>query len=533
MKKQAKRLLWDQRRQFWRLVNDRKPLGLANLRPLHSSRRFSARLWGSGRCPQLRQQFVHPSTHLLRRELAMLVFPQTQLSYSQTTCQNQKIMRNGNDEAPTLELFWGTQTRLIPKQCLFVKAIAMFLAKAMDISQSHLRDVRILVPNPDEPTDTGIALAICRRWAYDANDRQFQPISAFDVQVLPPGDLDHSLGCIQAFPVSIRLPVSRLIVGLQFLASLTRCSPFACWRRRWAIKTAVAFETDQRPLDGQRAAFAPQPGRIVSSIHVANGVLRQTPGHLCQLCKSNLCGGHLRTYALLIQDVGPTTRCLRQDHHRRKLPSVGHRFLAFRQIMHVLRAAICRGNRFRARYPACVNRDQQRFLLAGLRQKMDKDLLQALLVNLSVFQSLIQAGPPTLERWRQRQFWERLRPIFADQRVRQIEQGIFRSLETTIDPMTKRFQCVKVHPSNAPFVLFVISEQYSVWQSFAREVACFGYVSLNKNLLQIANSPLLMLNLLHISISVVVKIAVCWQLIAAILQCFYDHLLKADNHCCI
>jgi hypothetical protein len=145
MGKHTKPLFRDQFGQFRRLTNDRKPLGLTNLRSLGSARRFSARLWRSGWGAQLGQQLVHPASHLLRRRFAVHVFPRMQLSLDQLACQNQMIVDNGYDVGPALELFRGSQTGLVPHQGLFIETIAMFLAEAQNIAQSYLHKIGCLI----------------------------------------------------------------------------------------------------------------------------------------------------------------------------------------------------------------------------------------------------------------------------------------------------------------------------------------------------------------------------------------------------
>src|SRR5450755_4791308 len=96
MKKSAKSLDWDQQRQFWRLANDRKPHGLANLDPRTAAFGFSARLGWFGRGTQTWQQFVHPASHLLRGRLALLVFPWAQFWLNQVAGQHQMIVRDSD-----------------------------------------------------------------------------------------------------------------------------------------------------------------------------------------------------------------------------------------------------------------------------------------------------------------------------------------------------------------------------------------------------------------------------------------------------
>src|SRR6266567_1380032 len=469
MKMGAKSSLWDQFWQFWLFFDDRKPLGLAHLGPFSPTRRFSTRSWRASRCPQLWQQFAHPATHVLRSCLALLVFPWTKLGGNAMASQDQKIVGNGHEKRPPLKLFGRAQSRFCPQQALFVKAIAVFLAKATDISQANVRDVCLLVAKPDEPTHARISLFVGRVRAHNADDRHFQPPSSLDMYGLPPGNRNGTFFGILALPMTIWVPMRRFIVGLQFVPILAWCSSLACACGSTSVKTAIAFQADQRAFPWQGAASAPKPERVVSSIQHADGVLRQPRHHTLHLGKSHLSGRCVRTHALLIQDVGPTAGGLRQGYYRRELPSIGHRFVAIGQIMHMLRAPIRRGDRLRASYATGIYPNPQRFFWAGIGQIPGKHFLQVVLVYHTVFQCLIQAWPLTLKMRRQRQFWERLRSIFGQQGVNDVKQSIFGSSKTAICIVTKCFDCVKVQSGHAPFIVWLIWEQYSLWQSFARE----------------------------------------------------------------
>src|SRR5947209_14815399 len=269
MRQRVKRLDRHQFRGFWRLPHDRKALGLANCRPFCSPRRFSAGLWGTSRGPQLWQQFVHPATHLLGSRFPLFAFPRMKLPGDQRTCQDHVIVGNGDNGAPALELGRRAQTRLCPQQGLFVKAIPMLLTKAQNISQSDLHDVGVLLSNPNEPTDTGIALFVRRMRTHNADDGQFQPPSPFHMQVVPPGNLDCLPLGILALPMTRWRPMRRFIVGLQFVSILTWCSWLPSTLGSGSVKAAVPFETNQRPFQGQGTPLAPQPRRVVSSVQDA------------------------------------------------------------------------------------------------------------------------------------------------------------------------------------------------------------------------------------------------------------------------
>jgi hypothetical protein len=84
-------------------------------------------------------------------------------------------------------------------------------------------------------------------------------------------------------------------------------------------------------------------------------------------------------------------------------------------------------------------------------------------------QRFIDAGPASLKEHRERQFGDTAGLRFTQQGIAQIEQGIGTAFKTGIELLTKAFQCVKVHPSNAP--LFMIGKHYSFGQAFAKSLA--------------------------------------------------------------
>jgi hypothetical protein len=256
----------------------------------------------------------------------------------------EQIMDESNNQAPSLETFGSTDLWLIPQQTLFVETIAMLLTETMDGGKSHLSHICLLVPNPDEPTHLGITLLVAREGTHYANDRQWQPLGVFEVQLLPPRNLDRQ--CLWTLPVPVWIGMGRLIVVLQLVSMLSWCSSLTRRCGSTTIKTAIAFETDQGFLDWQFTALAPQSGRIVPTIHEGDDVLRQMRPHLRQLGKCHLGRRRLYPYPLLVQNVRPTAGGCWQYHQYRKLPSKRHRFLVLPKIVDELGAPICRGNRF-------------------------------------------------------------------------------------------------------------------------------------------------------------------------------------------
>src|SRR5579859_744929 len=160
MKMRAKRSEKLQLRHFWRLSDNRKALSLAHSGPFCSSRRFSARSWGTSRGPKIWQQFVHPATHLLQGRLAMPVFPWAQCWSGQVACENQEIVSRRNQVTPSLKLRRSPHPHVFPEQGLFVETIPMFLAKAMHIRERHDGDIGLLITDPNKPTGAWIARGI-------------------------------------------------------------------------------------------------------------------------------------------------------------------------------------------------------------------------------------------------------------------------------------------------------------------------------------------------------------------------------------
>src|SRR5437764_10131854 len=227
MKKLVRRSHWNRLRQSWRLANDRKACCLANLGPFDAAWRFSTRFGWVSRGPQSRQQCVQPASHLLRGTRTPLVFPRAKLGLDQITCQNQMIVGNGDQVAPTLKLFGGAHTRLVPKQRLFLKTIAMLLAEAQSITQGNRDQIGLLIPNPDHPAHARVPLSVGRMRAHDLDHRHLQPPSVFDMHLLPPRELDGSGRSILTLPGAIRVAMRRGILWLPFVPILARCPWFA------------------------------------------------------------------------------------------------------------------------------------------------------------------------------------------------------------------------------------------------------------------------------------------------------------------
>src|SRR5579859_1548923 len=93
--------------------------------------------------------------------LALLVFPGTQDSRNHIACEGEQIVDDSHNPTPAIELLWGAQTGIGPKQGLFVKAIAMFLSETQTVRQSHLGQAFLwILSDVDKPADLGIAFRI-------------------------------------------------------------------------------------------------------------------------------------------------------------------------------------------------------------------------------------------------------------------------------------------------------------------------------------------------------------------------------------
>ena len=447
---------WNKLRQRGRFADDRKPWCLAHLRPCCPAFRFSTRVGWFGRGTQTWQQCVHPASHLLRGRGALLAFPRTPFSFDHIASQHQMIVDTGDDVTPPLKLLWGSQTRCLPQQSLFVKAIAMLLPKTQHIPQSDLNDIGFLISYPHKPAHAWITLFVGRMRPHDPHNGHFQPASLFDMHTLPAGDFHWTTFGIRAFPHAIWLAMRRGIFGLQF-GPIFAWAPFlARWSRSRSIQTAIAFETTQY-THIQRATPAPQPVRIIASVQHHNGVFGQMGHQPSELSLRYLNGGGVRCHPLLIQDVRPATSWVCQDDHSRKLPAKRDWLRTFWQIVHVLGRTIGRGDCFRTRNTTGIDSQPQPFPRIRLGHVADKEFSQALFIDASIFKCLIQARPLALKPQRLRHFGKRCGLRFCHQRIDGIEQGILGSQKTVIEIVTELSQCVTVIIHSVKFlcVLFL------------------------------------------------------------------------------
>src|SRR6266516_4794109 len=395
MKKSAKSLDWDQRGQLW----------------------YPG--WGTQTC----QQFVHPASHLLWGRLALLVFPWAQFWLNQVAGQHQMVMHNGDHVTPALKLLWGPQTRGFPQQRLFVKAIPMLLPEAQSVSQSNLSQIGLWVADPDKPTDAWVTLLVGRMRPHHAQNSDWQPASLFDMHVLPPAHLHWTIVVIGALPHAIWLPMRRRILWLQ-LGSIFAWSPFlARWGWGHPVEAAIANDPAQHS-NAQPTTTTPQPGGIIASVQRDNRVGWDVWDQADQLCVGHLDSGRLRCDSLLIQDVGPATGRIWQDHQRRKLPAKGDRFLAFWQVMQVLCRTIRRSHGIRTRNLTGIDPDPEPFPWIGFGQVASKGFSQALFIDAPILERFIQTRPFALKPHRLREFGKRFGLRLGHQGIDGVEQGI-------------------------------------------------------------------------------------------------------------
>src|SRR5690349_5422965 len=98
----------------------------------------------------------------------------------------------------------------------------MFLAKATDIAQGDFYQISLLIANPDKPAHTRIPFRVAGMRTHDAHEADLQPARFFQVQLLPPGDLDRSPLLILAQPHPRGVLMAGGILGLQLVSIFAR-----------------------------------------------------------------------------------------------------------------------------------------------------------------------------------------------------------------------------------------------------------------------------------------------------------------------
>src|SRR5437879_12909213 len=98
---------------------------------------------------------------------------------------------------------------------------------------------------------------------HNAQDRDLQPASLFDVHVLPPGDVHPTTFVIGPTPRAIWLAMGGEIFGLEFGSIFAWRSFFPCGKGGSPVKAAIAFEAAQDATP-QSATATHQPGNVTA-----------------------------------------------------------------------------------------------------------------------------------------------------------------------------------------------------------------------------------------------------------------------------
>ena len=106
-----------------------------------------------------------------------------------------------------------------------------------------------------------------------------------------------------------------------------------------------------------------------------------------------------------------------------------------------------------------------------LNQGVEPERTHLLLVDPSVLQRLIHAGPASGKEGRQRQFCQTARLTLAQESIAEIEQCPRAPLKAVIHLLTRLLQCVKVHPSKAPPCEFF--GPLLAWAGFRKDASPF------------------------------------------------------------
>lgn len=420
-------------------------LGMEAFRPPW---RFSAWVWWVCRSTQLREKAGHGSANLCQSQDRAARFPSSIHALNQGSSQDQLVMGTGDNLCPPQRLGRGAQTWFVPHQHLFVQSEAMLvrIPQAIDRADLGQRWGFAFKAHPDKPTDFGIAWSGTGSMTDHLDHADLNPARLAQVQTIPTAHF-HAFACgIGAFPSGIRLSVSRGIIALEPGSIFAARSPLprlACRRRM--VKDPVGFDPQQATggqiAHARKARSAGVPS--ISQDHRAQTSLCQQLDHRLQLP-----GCYLRRQ---IQDKGSLSWLSGQQHHAADQPTWTHHMSLFRRIGDWHQRSVLRRLCLRAIQIAGINADED-VLTATLKlREVHKHFAQPIFVDQAVFKGFLQTGPFSLEQRRERQFGETVGSGFSAQRIDRVEQSITSSLETTIHPVTKLLQCVKVHPSNAPF----------------------------------------------------------------------------------
>jgi hypothetical protein len=116
------------------------------------------------------------------------------------------------------------------------------------------------------------------------------------------------------------------------------------------------------------------------------------------------------------------------------------------------------------------------------QQSGSPDTTPLRLIDPSVFQGFIHAGPLAAEGSRQGQLGQRPGCCLTSQRIRQFEERIRAPLKTAINLMTNVIPCVKVEARKGPLLVFFCCKVfYVIWQFLAIQRLPVAFGSLNTN----------------------------------------------------
>src|SRR5579884_41832 len=417
------------------------------------SRRFSSLLWCSRRSPQLLQKGGHRPAHLRQRRKRGTGLPWPIAPLCQRTSQHQQIMRASDDLRPAFGTPGRTEPWLIPEQLLFVKAIAMLMGVAQAIGWADLGQRNSALALPDKPTDPGVTRTVCGSVTNDLDHAHLDLPSRAQVQVVPAVHLDAPPFGVQPFPALVWFAMAALVLTLKALSILTTGSQLtgqALWGG--TVEDAVAFDSQEAAClhvgqpPQERHAGVP----AISDNDGLQATCQQQGHHGPQLASGHLGDQFTRGDAGCVQDEGALPGLPGQEHHVTENPAWAGRVRVPGQIGEGNQRAILGGLGLGAVQVAGVYTQKHELPCLRQRREIHTELAQALGIDLAVFQRLVQTGPGSLKKRRERQFGEAAGSRFTGERIHQIEQGVLAVAKAGVHPVTKVLQCVKVHPSNAP-----------------------------------------------------------------------------------
>src|SRR5579883_1344102 len=456
------------------LAHHRRACSSGHRGPKLTPWRFSTRFGYLGRCANLRQHVCHDPTHLPRRHPLAPAFPGTIGGLAKHPSQNQLVHRAGHHQTPALKLLWGTHMYLRPQQVLFEKAIAVFVGEAPSIARCHLGQRQFLFPHPNKPAFARIALAPARLFPQDTNHHHLHVPRLSEVYPFP--SLHHQWFATPIAPLPRRVWFSP---GLGTIAlkelPIFAGGPTFSWRMRGSrsIELAIAFEADQGPQVQPLACLHERTGRI-PAVGQQSRRRRQQRAHPFQLLDPHRDRSLRCADPTLREDATPTTGLLWQEHHARELPAHTHRFGGVRQIGHVDHPAIRARFGFGPGNAGAINADPHGSIVF-LYQGICPDGRPPLLIDLAIYQCLVDTGPVPSEERRERQFRQRAGRALTAQRITQLKERIGAAFSALIHLMTNVLQCVKVHRVRVLCFHWFDAKNLTLFGSFWQPKAAFWF----------------------------------------------------------